>query len=983
MAIYSYLIVTLLVIIHSGSALKFDIPFLPTNQWSEYNSELSDVIAPMYHELCQDQMSPKAAGEQFSKALNEYFASKPDLVLEETVNYYQNHEPKTLAEAKRKKNVLRKKAYGKDATEEDRKAFREAVKTVSYLNKAQKEKDRNKTAIHQEKLYKENFYSFAKKCTDGTLTTPPTKPGFTKEQADAYYPLKYSKDAYVDPAQLNWFPWIPIPQSSFDLSPVRPKNLKNILASKKAKSSPGDDGILYGLLRKLPTTHRFLATMFSKQLLYGDPPECWSQCRVTLLYKAGENTDPGNFRMIALTSCVGKLFHQVLANRTIDYLLANHLIDNTTQKAFLPDLNGCVEHARCLTEIVADARNRKRTVHVTFFDLADAFGSVSHNLILHTLERNGLPEPVIQHVGNLYSRLTGYVQGPGWKSEPFRFKKGTFQGDPLSPILFILVFNPIVQYLKQFETSHGYCLNDQHIITLPYADDFILVTNNKLKHQKLMNEISRITKSMDLHLKPSKCKTLSICSGQAKPIPYTIEGKQLTLVKDSAEKFLGSWITFSGTSSEVFTKIRQKITTMLSNIDSSLVRGEYKLRVYTKYMLQSIRFLLTVHDLTKSQRDSLDSVTTKYIKKWLNIPSRGATSAILHSKQGLDIPLISQLYSECHALAVAHCQTKADERVQACMEATIRREQSYQRKSYGNVAAAEIADTASSSAENWDKVKSNIKDSVAQQYQNRWHEKIKSLTVQGKFLELLIQEEADLSWKSIIYNLPSKVLSFVVRAAIDSLPTFTNLRRWGKRMSGKCKLCGNTQTLHHVLNGCKVMLDQERYTWRHNNVLQYIHQTLSKSPVCDTLSINVDLPGHSKTTIPYHILPTSCRPDLVICFNSSKKIVIFELTVPFELNVEKRHADKMNKYASLVNDLHDIGYTCDLICFEVGSRGHISKDNRERLLNVLKSLKLGKQIKKVSSHISKLSLLSSFSLFHAKDEPTWIECNLLSIPEDF
>ena len=86
--------------------------------------------------------------------------------------------------------------------------------------------------------------------------------------------------------------------------------------------------------------------------------------------------------------------------------------------------------------------------NITFFDLADAFGSVSHDLIMYTLERNGILPSIVTYTNNLYDNLSGYVQALGSSSETFKFKKGIFQSDPFSPLLFILVFNPIIQYLK-------------------------------------------------------------------------------------------------------------------------------------------------------------------------------------------------------------------------------------------------------------------------------------------------------------------------------------------------------------------------------------------------------------------------------------------------------------------------------------------------------------------------------------------------------
>ena len=71
------------------------------------------------------------------------------------------------------------------------------------------------------------------------------------------------------------------------------------------------------------------------------------------------------------------------------------------QKAFLPGINGCIEHNMSLDEIIKDVKHKKKTLHITFFDLADAFGYVPHNLITETLKRNNFP-PKIQHYINQF-----------------------------------------------------------------------------------------------------------------------------------------------------------------------------------------------------------------------------------------------------------------------------------------------------------------------------------------------------------------------------------------------------------------------------------------------------------------------------------------------------------------------------------------------------------------------------------------------------
>ena len=139
---------------------------------------------------------------------------------------------------------------------------------------------------------------------------------------------------------------------------------------------------------------------------------------------------------------------------------------------------------------------------------------------------------------------------------------------------------------------------------------------------------------------------------------------------------------------------------------------------------------------------------------------------------------------------------------------------------------------------------------------------------------MLNEQHADISWKSIIYNLPRRELSLPLGLlSMHSLHSEIY----------KCDLCNNTQTLHHVLNHCQTMLTQGRYTWRHDSILSYIWQVVQSSELVsnESIRVNVDLPGSMTSnisTIPVNILPTSNRPDMVLFRPQEKEIFIFELT---------------------------------------------------------------------------------------------------------
>ena len=157
----------------------------------------------------------------------------------------------------------------------------------------------------------------------------------------------------------------------------------------------------------------------------------------------------------------------------------------------------------------------------------------------------------------------------------------------------------------------------KNVITTPFADDFNLITRNKSMHQVLVTDIENKIKSMGLVLKPKKCRALSIESGKVKHIPFTLkeeDGKDFTIdsVIDKPLKFLGSVISGNNSPSAMFAEIFSKLENKLTNIDKSTLRGEYKLNIYTRYALPSMRYFLSVHQMHNTHMEKLDPLARKH-----------------------------------------------------------------------------------------------------------------------------------------------------------------------------------------------------------------------------------------------------------------------------------------------------------------------------------------------------------------------------------
>ena len=132
-------------------------------------------------------------------------------------------------------------------------------------------------------------------------------------------------------------------------------------------------------------------------------------------------------------------------------------------------------------------------------------------------------------------------------------------------------------------------------------------------------------------------------------------------------------------------------------------------------------------------------------------------------------------------------------------------------------------------------------------------------------------------------------------------------------------------------------------------------------------------------SIPPNVLPTNLRPDIVIVNEASGEVVIFELTCPWDSNISRSHDFKEEKYAPLVADLSQ-RYRTYLFSVEVSVRGQVTADNKKRLKAFIYRVSNEPKVvfKSVVTTISKVALMSSFSIFMARSEPSWSDPPLLN-----
>ena len=88
-------------------------------------------------------------------------------------------------------------------------------------------------------------------------------------------------------------------------------------------------------------------------------------------------------------------------------------------------------------------------------------------------------------------------------------------------------------------------------------------------------------------------------------------------------------------------------------------------------------------------------------------------------------------------------------------------------------------------------------------------------------------------------------------------------------------------------------------------------------------SVYTDIDG--ALCFPEHIAITRQRPDMVLWCDEEKRILLVELTVPWEGNMEWAHERKMRRYEELEEECRAKGWSARTYAVEVGCRGFVGR----------------------------------------------------------
>jgi hypothetical protein len=177
---------------------------------------------------------------------------------------------------------------------------------------------------------------------------------------------------------------------------------------------------------------------------------CLNSAYITLIPKLEGVDKVKDFRPISLIHSFAKLMTKLMANRLASQL--QHLVSPNQsafiKKRFIQDNFMLVQHtARFLQQ-------QKQPRIMIKLDISKAFNSVSWPFLIEVLIRLGFGQIWCNVVCGLLSSSSTQILLNGCPREVIYHRRGLRQGDPLSPMLFVLVMD-VLNFMVQRASAIG------------------------------------------------------------------------------------------------------------------------------------------------------------------------------------------------------------------------------------------------------------------------------------------------------------------------------------------------------------------------------------------------------------------------------------------------------------------------------------------------------------------------------------------------
>lgn len=281
----------------------------------------------------------------------------------------------------------------------------------------------------------------------------------------------------------------PAESSSCD-GPISHQELTESVKTLSLNKSPGTDGFTLEFYLKFwhllaPLLCRLYNFCFTDQCL---PASLQTSVTRLIFKKCGDVKDLKNGRPISLFNTDYKILSKIITLRLSRVL--GGLVD-PDQTCSVPGRS--ITSVTLLGDVLDYIERTNESGILVSLDQEKAFNRVNHSFLFRLLEHLGFGPSFIKWVHTLYTGANMRIILNGYLSGKIELKRGVRQGDPLSPLLYVLCVEVLASQIRSSPFISGFLLPGAgvaHFRVCQYADDTTTFLKNISSLVQLFNLVS-------------------------------------------------------------------------------------------------------------------------------------------------------------------------------------------------------------------------------------------------------------------------------------------------------------------------------------------------------------------------------------------------------------------------------------------------------------------------------------------------------------
>jgi hypothetical protein len=408
--------------------------------------------------------------------------------------------------------------------------------------------------------------------------------------------------------------------SDYD-STISEKEILQAMNGIKIDTAPGPDKVLMRSV-KIKGVSKVLCSIYNRLHRSSLVPQCFRKARTVLIYKGGEANDFNNWRPITICSVLRRIFEKIMDKRIKEFVSFSQFQGGFT------NIPGTHINTQLLNEILHSAKHNKNNCSILFLDIAKAYDNIGHLHLASVLRSLPIPQKITETVLKLQTHNVTQIETMKGKTKPIMINRGVMQGSPLSPTLYNLCINHILEQMSEQSISEEFgfkvCDDLPSVSVLGFADDTVLIGKNKESAVLLYNTINHLFSEIGLNINPLKTKIINIERGILLQKQYFLESKEITSIGTGDKiKYLG--VNFSNEiifdSARIIANLNNKIEKLTC---SPFLKTEQKMFVLVNYIWPTLIYPFQTAPLSKISLgffNDIDQIIRTTIKEILEIPN--------------------------------------------------------------------------------------------------------------------------------------------------------------------------------------------------------------------------------------------------------------------------------------------------------------------------------------------------------------------------